>query len=110
MPNFSAWAGGEGQPEALAEIIGFKSVSTGTISRGSSTVSAKTVRLETLSGSMQRQGQNGKSYSIDAYALAEYGTDLRVGDRFTVNGQKFEVESRLPGHVDCEQYYLRLIA
>ena len=30
MPNFSAWMGGEGQPDAIAEIIGFKSVSTGT--------------------------------------------------------------------------------
>lgn len=106
MPNFSNWGGDEGQPDAIAEIISLKSVSTGTISRGTSTVAAKTIRLETLSGSMQRQGENGKTYSIDAYALGELGTDLRTGDRFTINGQKFEVESKMPGHIDCEQYYL----
>jgi hypothetical protein len=33
---------------------------------------------------------------------------LRVGDRFSVEGQAFEVVMLLPGHIDCEQYYLRL--
>lgn len=98
----------EGQPDAINTIIGYKSVSTGTITRGSGTVAAKTARLETLAASMQRQDENGKNYTIDAFVLGAVGTDLRVGDRFTVSGQLFEVESKMPGHTDCEQYYLIL--
>lgn len=110
MPTISAWLGSEGQPDAIATVIGYKSVSTGTIARGSSTVTAKTIRLETLSGQQQRQGQNGMMYNLDALALGEVGTDLRVGDRFTINGQRLEVIAFMPGHVDCEQYYLTLRA
>jgi hypothetical protein len=110
MPNISAWLGGEGQPTVIAEVISRKSVSTGTVTRGTTTVTAKTIRLETLSGQGQMQGPNGMQYSLDAYALGEVGTDLRVGDRFTINGQKFTVIMLMPGHTDCEQYYLTLRA
>jgi hypothetical protein len=108
MPTWSTYGGGEGQADALVAIIAHKSVSTGTITRGTTTVTAKTVRLETLASQQQRQGANGMTYSIDAFVLAAVGTDLRVGDRFTVGGQKFEVIEHLPGHTDCEQYYLTL--
>lgn len=108
MPVISAWAGGEGQPAALAALITYKPVSTGTITRGSGTVAAKTVRLETLSGTRQVQGPQGQTYMIDAFILGEVGTDLRPGDRFTIAGQTFEIEMLMPGHTDCEQYYLRL--
>lgn len=111
MPTINAWIGTEGQPDAIADIISYKSVSTGTITRGTdNNVAAKTIRLETLSGQQQRQGQNGMTYTIDAMCLAELNTDLRVGDRFTVNSQRFEVVIKMPGHIDCEQYYLRVIA
>jgi hypothetical protein len=106
MPTFSGWS--EGQPDAIAEIISYKSVSTGTITRGSGTVSAKTVRLETLSGQRQVQGPNGQTYMIDAFILAPLATGLLPGDIFTVASQTFEVEMLMPGHIDCEQYYLRL--
>lgn len=110
MPNFAGWIGEEGQPDAITEIVALKSVSTGTITRGTGTVAAKTIRLETLNGQQQRQGQNGMNYTVDAMCLAELITDLRVGDRFTVNSQRFEVIIKMPGHIDCEQYYLRVIA
>lgn len=105
-PNFTGWS--EAQPEAIAEIIGFKSVSTGTITRGSGTVAAKTVRLETLSGQRQVAGPGGITYTIDAMLLAEYGAGFLPGDIFTINSQNFEVEMVMPGHIDCEQCYLRL--
>jgi hypothetical protein len=108
MPTISTWLGGEGQPEAIAEIISYKSVSTGTITRGSSTVSAKTGRLETLSGTRQVQGSAGQTYTIDAMILAAYGAGFLPGDRFTIASQTFEVEMVMPGHTDCEQVYLRL--
>lgn len=108
MANFTAWAGGEGQPAAIAEIIGYKSVSTGTITRGSGTVSAKTVRLETLSGQRQVQGAGGIVYTIDAMILAEYGAGFLPGDRFTIASRTYEVEMVMPGHTDCEQVYLKL--
>lgn len=114
MPTISAWGGGEAQPEAIADVISYKSVSTGTITRGSSTATAQTVRLETLGSSRQVQGENGQTYTIDALALGYKGhatisdTDLRVGDRFTVSGQMFEVEMVMPGHTDNLQAYLRL--
>lgn len=107
-PNIATWAGGEGQPVALAELITFKPVSTGTITRGSSTVAAKTVRLETLASSQQRQGPNGQTYTIDAMVLAAFGAGFLPGDRFTISSQTFEVEAVMPGHIDCEQVYLRL--
>lgn len=108
MPNWNNFFGGEGQPDAIATIIGYKSVSTGTITRGASTVAAKTVRLETLASQTQMQGQGGLIYQVDAYILAEFGTDLKVGDRFTVAGRVFEIIAVLPGHIDCVQCYLKL--
>lgn len=113
MPTFGNWMGGEGQPDAIAEIIGYKSVSTGTITRGTGPVAGKTIRLETLAGQKQVQATNGQVFIIDAFALGELGTDLRPGDRFTVvapntASQTFEVVMMAPGHIDCEQYYLVL--
>jgi hypothetical protein len=110
MPTFSAWAGGEGQPDAIAMVIAEKPTTTGTITRGSGTVSTKAGRLETESGQKQIQGQGGIVYSIDAYFLSILGTDLRPGDRFTINSQAFEVIGKMPGHIDCEQYWLTLRA
>lgn len=107
MPNFDTWMGGEGQAAAIAQIITYKSVSTGTITRGTGTVAAKTVRLETLSGQRQVQGEGGKVYTIDAMLLAAYGAGFLPGDRFTIALQAFEVEAVMPGHTDCEQVYLR---
>lgn len=108
MPTISGFLTTEGQPDAIAAIIGYKSVSTGTITRGSGTVAAKTVRLETLSGQRQVQGPAGQTYTIDAMLLAEFGAGFLPGDRFTISSQTFEVEGILPGHIDCEQVMLRL--
>lgn len=109
-PDFLAWGGGEAQPEAIAYVIDRKSVSTGTITRGASTASAVTIRLETLSSSKQIQTPGGITYQIDAFALAAFGTDLRVGDRFTVAGRTFEVLAIAPGMTDNLSAYLKLRA
>lgn len=109
MPSISTWFGAsEGQPDAIAAIIGYKSVSTGTITRGSGTVAAKTVRLETLSGQRQVQGPGGITYTIDAMILAEFGAGFLPGDRFTIANVAYEVEMILPGHIDCEQVMLKV--
>lgn len=108
MADISAWLSGEGQAVAIADIIGYKSVSTGTIARAGGTVSAKTVRLETLSGQRQVQGPSGQVYTIDAMLLAAYGAGFLPGDRFAIGGVAYEVEMVMPGHTDCEQVYLRV--
>lgn len=108
MPTISGWMSSEGQAEAISEVISYKSVSTGTITRGSGTVAAKTIRLETLANQRQVAGPQGQTFMIDAFALAAFGAGFAVGDRFTVSSQTFEVEMVLPGHIDCEQVYLRL--
>lgn len=110
MANLRAWGGGEGQPDAIAAIIGYKSVSTGTITRDSGTASAVTIRLETLSGDRQMPGPGGVTHQIDAFALAEFGTDLRPGDRFTVAGRTFEVIALAPGMTDNVSAYLKMRA
>ena len=116
MPNISNWMGGEGQSAAIAQIIGYKSVSTGTITRGSGTVAAQTVRLETLSGDRQIQGTGGVVHQIDAMALGYKGhptiadTDLRPGDLFTVSGVYYEVIAVMPAHTDNLQAYLKVRA
>lgn len=107
-PTFSGWLSGEGQPDAIADIISYKSVSTGTITRGTGTVAAKTVRLETLSGQRQVQGPNGQTYMVDAMVLAEFGAGFLPGDLFTIANVFYEVEIVLPGHIDCEQVMLRV--
>lgn len=108
MPVFTDWLGGEGQPDAIAEIISYKSVSTGTITRGSGTVAAKTVRLETLSGTRQVQGPQGQTYMIDAMLLAAFAAGFLPGDRFEIDEVSYEVQIVLPGHTDCEQVMLRV--
>lgn len=109
MPTIANWLGtSEGQPEAIAEIISYKSVSTGTITRGTGTVSAKTVRLETLSGSRQVRGEGGTVFTIDAMLLAPFAAGFLPGDEFAIAGVFYEVEMILPGHTDCEQVLLRV--
>lgn len=107
MANFTNYGGGEGQPDAITTIIGYKSVSTGRITRGASTVAAKTGRLEPLAASRQVQGQGGITYMCDAMLLCEYGTGFKPGDRFSIASQAFEVIIILPGHTDCEQVMLQ---
>lgn len=114
MPNFAAWGGGEGQPLALAELITFKPVSTGTITRGNGTVSAQTVRLETLGTPKQVTGTGGVVHLADAMVLGYKGhptiadTDLRPGDLFTIEGRQFEVIAVKAGHTDCLQADLKM--
>lgn len=115
MPDLSGYFS-EGQPEAIAEIIGYKSDSTGTITRGSGTVAAQTVRLETLSGDKQMMGTGGVVHQIGAMVLGYKGhptiadTDLLPGDRFQVDEVNYEVIAVMPAHTDCLQAYLKVRA
>lgn len=113
MANFLAWGGGEAQPEAIAYVIDRKSVSI-TINRNGSDLAAQTVRLETMSGQRQVAGPSGLVYLIDGMVLGYKGhatianTDIKVGDRFSNNGQAFEVIAIAPGHTDNVTAYLKL--
>lgn len=115
MANLSSYFS-EGQPEAFADLIDNKPVSTGTITRGSGTVAAQTVRLETLSGDRQIIGSGGVVHQIDAMVLGYKGhptitdTDLRAGDRFTVSSVHYEVIAIMPAHTDNLQVYLKVRA
>lgn len=107
MPNFTPYLT-ESQPEIIAWVASRKSVSTGTITRGSGSVSAKTVRLETLSRQREMADAGGTVYQIDAMILAAFGAGFLPGDRFTIASQAFEIVIVMPGMTDNEQCYLRL--
>lgn len=114
-PNFDNWLGSEGQPIALAELISYKSTSI-TIVRGSTTLDAQTVRLETLGSQRQILGQNGQTHIVDAMILAPFNHptltdgDLQAGDRFNVDGVSYEVVIKMPAHVDCIQCFAKVRA
>lgn len=77
-------------------------------------MAAKTIRLETLGGDKQMMGTGGVVHQIAAMALGYKGhptiadTDLRSGDRFTVDGVHYEVIAVMPAHTDCQQSYLKV--
>lgn len=113
MPTIDGWMASEGQPAAIAEVIGYKSVSI-VLNRNGSNLAAQTMRLETLSSQRQVAGAGGIVYTIDGMVLGYKGhatitdTDIKVGDRFSVASQAFEVIAVMPGHTDCVQCYLKL--
>jgi hypothetical protein len=114
MPTIGNWfSDGEGQPDAIADIISYKSVSI-TLNRNGTPLSAQTMRLETMSGQRQMQGPGGIIYVIDGMVLGYKGhatitdTDIEVGDRFSDSGQAFEVIAIAPGHTDNVTAYLKL--
>lgn len=107
------YLGGHDEAYDTAQLIADKSVSI-TVIRGSSPLSAQTVRLETLSSQKQMQGPGGITYLIDAFVLGYKNhptianTDLKPGDRFAVGGVNFEVIMVQPGQTDTLQAYLQV--
>lgn len=112
MPNFSNFATDD-RATSIGDLIALKPTSI-TIRRGSSTLSAQTVRLETLASQRMVVGEGGVTHQIDGH-LQGYrnhptiaDTNVKAGDRFVADGTAFEVISILPGHVDNVQAYLRI--
>ncbi len=95
----------------IGELIALKSTSI-TIVREGSTISAQTVRLETLASPQMVQTAGGITHRIDGHLLGYKNhptvsdTDIQAGDRFRADGIDYEVEAVLPGHVYCVQAYL----
>jgi len=98
-----------------AQLIADKPASI-TVRRGATTLSAQTVRIETLASQKEVVGGDGNTYMIDAVALGYKGhptitnTDLKPGDRFSYGGVNFEVIIVMPGQVDTLQAFLRVRA
>ncbi len=114
MSRLTAWIGST-QATDTADSIADKPTSI-TVTRGASTLSAQTVRLETLSSQKQVQGAGGQTYLIDALALGYKGhpsiadTNLQAFDRFKVDGVSYVVIIIMPAHQYCVQAYLEVRA
>lgn len=109
------WISEHDQAFDTAQIIADKSVSI-TIRRGGNTLSAQTVRIETLASQKQMQGEGGITYMIDAMLLGYKGhptitdTDVKPGDRFAYGNVMFEVIIVMPAEENTVQAYLRVRA
>lgn len=107
MPNFNAWLGAPPVLGAwlddvtdavgVAEIIGQKPVSI-TVYRQSGVLPAQTVRLDLLSSVASVQEQNATTLGVMRVLVLGYrnhptitDTDLRRGDTFAYDGQRYKV-------------------
>lgn len=114
MPNIAAFTHDD-MATAIGDLIALKPTAI-TVRRGNSTLSAQTVRLETLASQRAVVGEGGITYQCDAMALGykEHptiaDTDLKAGDRFQVDGVAYEVVLVMPAHVDNVQAWLRVRA
>lgn len=114
MPNIAAYTN-DSRPSSIGDLIALKPTSI-TVRRGNSTLSAQTVRLETLASQRAVVGEGGITYQCDALALGYKNhpsvadTDLQPGDRFQADGVAYEVVILLPGHIDNVQAWLRVRA
>lgn len=112
MPNIAAFTDDD-RPTAIGDLIALKPTSI-TVKRGATTLSAQTVRLETLASQRAVVGPGGVTFQCDALLLGYYGhptvtdTDIQSGDRFAAGGLSFEVVVVMPDHRECVQAYLRL--
>lgn len=112
MPTISAFLSDD-RASSIGDLITIKPTSI-TIVRAGSTLSAQTVRLETLASQRQVQGAGGVTHSCDAMALCYLNhptvadTDIEAGDRFRANGVDYEVVLVMPAHVDNQQAWLKV--
>ena len=126
MPSIDAWAGNsfplsdwsdDVDPGVdNARLVADKSTSI-TVLRGSSTLSAQTVRIEDLGGrGRQVQIEAGVMAQADMLILGYKGhptladTNLQRGDRFVAGGVAYEVIVVTPGLVNQFQAYARVRA
>lgn len=114
MPNLANFVADD-RPTSIGDLIALKSTSI-TVRRGSSTLGAQTVRLETLASQRAVVGEGGVTFMCDAHLLGYRDhptvadTDIQAGDRFRADGVDYEVVIVLPAHVDNVQCYLRVRA
>lgn len=114
MPNIAAFTADD-RPSSIGDLIALKPTSI-TVKRGNSTLSAQTVRLETLASQRAVVGEGGVTLMCDALLLGYYGhptvanTDIQAGDRFRAGGVDYEVVIKMPAHVDNVQAWLKVRA
>lgn len=114
MPSLNAFVADD-LSTAIGDLIALKPTSI-TIRRGSTTLAAQTVRLETLASQRAVVGEGGVTHSCDAMALCYFNhptvanTDIQAGDRFAANGVFYEVVLKMPAHVDNIQCWLKVRA
>jgi hypothetical protein len=113
MPTIANFLASD-RPTAIADLIALKPTSI-VVRRGSSTLAAQTVRLETLASQRQVSGPGGVTHSIDAHLLGYKGhgtiadTDIQAGDRFVDDdGLAYEVIAVTAGQVGNFQAYLKV--
>jgi len=114
MPNIVNFVADD-RPTAIGDLITIKPTSI-TVRRGNGTLSAQTVRLETLASQRAVVGEGGVTFMCDAHLLGYRDhptiadTDIQAGDRFRADGVDYEVIIVLPAHIDNIQCYLRVRA
>lgn len=112
MPNITAFTTDD-RPTSIGDLIALKPTSI-TVRRGATTLSAQTVRLETLASQRAVVGEGGVTFMCDAMALLyrNHPTvadgDLQPGDRFRADGVDFEVILLMPAHQECYQAWLKV--
>lgn len=124
MPDINAWSGNSFPLSAwsddvdpgvdTARLIADKSTAI-TVRRGSSTLSAQTVRIEDLGGrGRQVQTEAGVMAQADTLVLGYRGhptladTDLQRGDRFLAGSVSYEVILVVAGQANQFQAYARV--
>ncbi len=114
MPVITAYTN-DNRPTSIGDLIALKPTSI-TVKRGNSTLSAQTVRLETLASQRAVVGEGGITHQCDAMALGYHNhptvtdTDLQVGDRFRAGGVDYECVLVMPAHEECVQAWLKVRA
>lgn len=92
----TAWSDDYDPAYDFARIIGDKTTSI-TVTRNGVAQTAQTVRIETMARGDTTITVNGRTHEIDAIVFGYNGhptisdTDLQPGDRFVVDGARYEV-------------------
>lgn len=109
----STWLDDHDQAVDTAALIADKPTSI-TVVRGATTLSAQTVRIDSLSGSRQITTSAGQVHQADGLILGYKGhptianTDIKPGDRFALGGVKYEVIALVPNLLDSLQAYAKV--
>ena len=112
MPNIVNFVADD-RPTAIGDLIAIKPTSI-TVRRGNGTLSAQTVRLETLASQRAVVGEGGVTFMCDAMLLGYFNhatvadCDIQPGDRFRASGVDYECVLVMPAHVECVQAWLRV--
>ena len=112
MPNIVNFVADD-RPTAIGDLIAIKPTSI-TVRRGNGTLSAQTVRLETLASQRAVVGEGGVTFMCDAMLLGAFDhpslpdCDVQAGDRFRAGGVDYEVILKMPAHTECIQAWLKV--